>query len=129
MNICHKKKIILALSILIVSAIVIYGRNYIGSNKNNETIIYPIINEKVVGELENGHHTGYFSCESVLYGYLSKTYPNQEFKVIEENLGNKDYKKYTIRFQGTNKQIDVFLKETYIKTNNGTLRIWGIVKR
>ncbi len=59
----------------------------------------------MLNELENGHHTAYFNCESVLYEYLSKEYKNEKFVVDEENLSSDGYKKYIVSFQDTDKQL------------------------
>lgn len=121
----NKKIIIVAIGLIIIA---VAATSCMNKNEKEETVIFPVIDENVISEMENGKHTGYFDSEEVLMEYLSQKYPDREFEVKKQDENKDGYKKYIATFKDKNEQEEILLKETTIKLNNEETKIWCVVE-
>lgn len=117
------KKIIYAILIIVI----IFAAYKLINNKNtnNEEVLYPAINDKLISELEEGKKTYLFDSEGVLNEYLAKTYPDSKFELKDKkDSGNTII--YTINLVDTQKEVELTLKEKEVEFNKEKSNIWVV---
>ena len=117
------KKIIYAILIIVI----IFAAYKLINNKstNNEEVLYPVINDELISELEEGKKTYLFDSEGVLNEYLAKTYPDSKFEIKDKkDSGNTII--YDISLVDKDKDLELSLKQKEIELNKEKLNIWVV---
>lgn len=122
MNTCLKKIIYAILIIVIIFAAYKLIKN---KNTNNEEVLYPVINDELISELEDGKKTYLFDSEGVLYEYLAKIYPDSKFEVKDKKDSDESIV-YTINLVDTQKEVELTLKEKEVELNKEKANIWVV---
>lgn len=100
------------------------------SCKDNEKVVdyeflYPEIDDQVLTDLENGHHTSYFNKEDLAYEYLEKVYPDKEFDIAgattTSDIANINFKEKDGGFN-----VNLSLEKVDLEGPNETLTIWTV---
>lgn len=117
------KKIIYAVLIIVI----IFAAYKLINNKNtnNEEVLYPVINDELISELEDGKKTYLFDSEGVLYEYLAKIYPDSKFEVKDKKDSGITII-YTINLVDTQKEVELTLKEKEVELNKEKANIWVV---
>lgn len=117
------KKIIYAILIIVI----IFAAYKLINNKNtnNEEVLYPAINDKLISELEEGKKTYLFDSEGVLNEYLAKTYPDSKFE-LKDKKDSDNTIIYNISLADKDKDLELTLKQKEIELNKEKLNIWVV---
>lgn len=96
--------------------------------KNSEQWIsynYPEINDKIIEEIQEGHHTDYFDSFAILYGFLDKCYPeyDKSAEIISEK-GNEII--YSIILLNADETIMLEVKLQQEKIEGTDYEVWVI---
>lgn len=87
--------------------------------------LYPEIDDQVLADLENGHHTSYFNRDDLAFEYLEKVYPDKDFKIggatTAGDTANIDFKEKDGDFR-----VNLSLEKVDLKGPNETLSIWTV---
>lgn len=87
--------------------------------------LYPEIDDQVLTDLENGHHTSYFNKEDLAFEYLEKVYPDKDFKIAAAttagDTANIDFKEEDGDFS-----VNMSLEKVDLEGPNEILSIWTV---
>ena len=119
------KKIIYAILIIVIIFAAYKLINNKNTNTNNEEVLYPVINDELISELEDGKKPYLFDSEGVLYEYLAKIYPDSKFEVKDKKDSDESIV-YTINLVDTQKEVELTLKEKEVELNKEKANIWVV---
>lgn len=87
--------------------------------------IYPGIDDQVLADLENGHHTSYFNRDDLAFEYLKKVYPDKDFKIGGATTAG-DSANIHFKEKDGDFNVNLELEKVDLEGPSETLSIWTV---